>query len=205
MINPYRIILVGAFPELIELCAAAGVAIAALIENRAGAETCGLAVNGGDADAPAILAAHPSIPIHITPDGPALRARLVAQYLALGARLATLVHPRGFVAPSAVLGEGSVVHAGAMVSSSSRLGRAVKLNGGANVTHDVELGDFVSIAPGAVVLSRCRVAEEVYIGGNATVLPGRSIGARAVVGAGCVVTRDVPECAVVVGVPGRLR
>jgi len=43
----------------------------------------------------------------------------------------------------------------------------------------------------------------VWFGANVTVLPGVSIGDGAVVGAGAVVTKDVPPHAVVVGVPAR--
>ena len=42
------------------------------------------------------------------------------------------------------------------------------------------------------------------IGSNATILPGITIGEYALVGAGSVVTRDVPDCAIVVGVPARI-
>ncbi|MBD2609682.1 N-acetyltransferase [Nostoc punctiforme FACHB-252] len=42
------------------------------------------------------------------------------------------------------------------------------------------------------------------IGSNATVLPGVTIGEKAIVGAGAVVTEDVPDYAIVVGVPARV-
>lgn len=42
------------------------------------------------------------------------------------------------------------------------------------------------------------------IGSNATILPGVTIGENALVGAGAVVTRDVPDRAVVAGVPARI-
>jgi maltose O-acetyltransferase len=47
------------------------------------------------------------------------------------------------------------------------------------------------------------IGDDVWIGGAAIVLPGVTIGDRAVVGAGSVVTRDVPADAVVVGNPAR--
>lgn len=48
------------------------------------------------------------------------------------------------------------------------------------------------------------IGREVWIGAKATVLPGVSIGDGATVGAGAVVTRDVPASATVVGVPARV-
>ncbi|MBW4619762.1 MAG: N-acetyltransferase [Cyanosarcina radialis HA8281-LM2] len=42
------------------------------------------------------------------------------------------------------------------------------------------------------------------IGSNATILPGITIGNRATIGAGAVVTKDVPDYAIVVGVPARV-
>jgi acetyltransferase-like isoleucine patch superfamily enzyme len=50
-----------------------------------------------------------------------------------------------------------------------------------------------------------RIGNDVWIGANAVVLDGVSIGNGAVVGAGSVVTQNVPEFAVVVGVPARIR
>ena len=49
-----------------------------------------------------------------------------------------------------------------------------------------------------------RVKQRASIGSNATVMCGLTIGANALVGAGAVVTRDVPDFAIVAGVPARV-
>ena len=48
------------------------------------------------------------------------------------------------------------------------------------------------------------IGKQVWIGANATILPGVTVGDGAVIAAGAVVTRDVPERAVVAGVPARV-
>ncbi|MGO1411496.1 MAG: hypothetical protein ACTHU7_08710 [Microbacterium sp.] len=54
--------------------------------------------------------------------------------------------------------------------------------------------------------SSCVIDHDAWIGANVTILPGcRRIGIGAVVGAGTIVTKDVPDFAVVVGNPGRVR
>lgn len=48
------------------------------------------------------------------------------------------------------------------------------------------------------------VEDDVLVGANAVVLEGVHIGRGAVIAAGCVVVADVPENAVVAGIPGRI-
>jgi maltose O-acetyltransferase len=48
------------------------------------------------------------------------------------------------------------------------------------------------------------VGDDVWIGTRVTILPGVQIGSGAIIGAGAVVTKDVPDYAVVCGVPARV-
>lgn len=48
-----------------------------------------------------------------------------------------------------------------------------------------------------------RIGNDVWIGGNVTILPGVTIGNNVVVAAGAVVTKDIPDNTLVVGVPAK--
>ena len=54
------------------------------------------------------------------------------------------------------------------------------------------------------VYGKIAIEDDVYIGSNAVVTPGVRIGRGAVIGAGAVVTHDVPAYAIALGVPARL-
>ncbi|GAB2603359.1 sugar O-acetyltransferase [Kocuria himachalensis] len=69
----------------------------------------------------------------------------------------------------------------------------------ATLNHDLAPSRRAAMHPAPVVIGR-----NVWIGSNVTVLPGVTIGADAVVAAGSVVTKDVPEKSVVVGSPARV-
>jgi acetyltransferase-like isoleucine patch superfamily enzyme len=89
---------------------------------------------------------------------------------------------------------------------------------------DLVLEDYVGWGPGAKVLGSSHTGDPIElpiittaltikpvivgygadIGTNATLLPGVHVGAHAIVGAGAVVTEDVPEYAVVAGVPAKV-
>lgn len=55
-----------------------------------------------------------------------------------------------------------------------------------------------------IVTKPVKICKGAFIGNNATILPGVTVGEHAIVGAGAVVTKDVPNYATVVGIPARL-
>ena len=119
-------------------------------------------------------------------------------------RYATAVHPSAVVSPHARISEGTVVMAGAIVNSDAAIGRHCIVNSAAVIEHDCSISDFAHISPGARLAGNVAVGEGAHIGIGACVIQGVRIGKWAVIGAGAVVIRDVPDCAVVVGNPGRV-
>lgn len=132
-----------------------------------------------------------------------IRIALLRRFLSTGHVLPTLIHPRAWVSPSAVLGAASVVMANATVQTGCRLGAAVIINTNASVDHDGVLADGVHISPGAHLAGNVTVGEGTHVGIGATVIEGIRIGAGCLVAAGAVVVRDVPDGQRVAGVPAR--
>lgn len=87
--------------------------------------------------------------------------------------------------------------------SPTRVGRASWLMKHVHVGHDAEVGAECELAPGAVICGHVILADNVKIGVNACVLPFVRVGKGARIGSGAVVTKDVPDGAVMVGNPAR--
>jgi acetyltransferase-like isoleucine patch superfamily enzyme len=69
----------------------------------------------------------------------------------------------------------------------------------ATLNHDFNPSDRGSMIPAPIVIK-----SRVWLGANVTVTPGVTIGENAIVGAGSVVTKDVPDNAIVAGVPAKI-
>ena len=139
------------------------------------------------------------------------------------------VHPGATIGPrtrvwqfcvvmdGAMIGADCNLNAHTLVEGGAKLGDRVTLKCGVYVWDGVTLEDDVFVGPNAVFTNdkapRSRVRPDVFaktyvgrgasIGGNAVILPGVTIGERAIIGAGAVVTKDVPAGGTWVGNPAR--
>jgi sugar O-acyltransferase (sialic acid O-acetyltransferase NeuD family) len=116
-----------------------------------------------------------------------------------------LVHPRAWVADTAQLGDGAQVLGMAAISEEASIGRETIVNTNASIDHESVIGEGCHIMPGATLAGCVVVGDFCTIGSNATVFPRVRIGACAVIGAGSVVIQNIPENAVAIGAPARLR
>ena len=118
------------------------------------------------------------------------------------------------------IGENCSIGQNVNVANNVLIGNNVKIQNNVSVYEGVELEDFVFCGPSMVFTnigiprskypqrgskhySKTLVKYGASIGANATVVCGNTIGAHSLIAAGSVVTKNVPDYAVIKGVPGK--
>ena len=94
----------------------------------------------------------------------------------------------------AIIGEGTMIDMGAVLGGRAMVGRRCHIGAGAVLAGVVEPASATPVV----------IEDDVLVGANAVVIEGVRVGRGAVVAAGSVVVSDVPENAVVAGVPERV-
>ena len=119
------------------------------------------------------------------------------------------------------LGENVSIGQNVNVGNNVKIGNSVKIQNNVSVYEGVELEDYVFCGPsmvftniqrprsefpqrGTEFYAKTLVKKSASIGANATIVCGSTLGEYSFIGAGTVVTRDVPAFAMVVGNPGKI-
>lgn len=159
----------------------------------------GLLVLGGIAALPTIP--HDALIIGIGANR--IRREIYARLSSAGERFAIARHPAAVIAPDVSIGPGTVICAGAIVNPGAVVGANVILNTACSADHHNRIGDHAHIAPGVHMGGDVEVGSGALVGIGSIVMPQRRVGAWSIVGAGALVQTNVPDQAVVVGVPAR--
>ena len=112
-----------------------------------------------------------------------------------------VIHSSATIGSDVDLGVGNFIAAGTIINSGTRIGNHCIINTGAQLDHDNTLHDFVSIAPKAALAGNVTIERGSYIGMGANVIEKITVSRQTVIGAGSVVTRNIPRFKVAYGNP----
>lgn len=119
----------------------------------------------------------------------------------------------------ATLGENCSLGQNVNIGPGVKIGNGVRIQNNVSVYEGVEIEDDVFLGPSCVFTNvlmprldrpshgkyECTLVREgASLGANCTIVCGHTIGRHALVGAGAVVTKDVPDYAIVAGVPAKI-
>lgn len=117
----------------------------------------------------------------------------------LHATFGNAFHPSAIISEEAVIKEGTVVMQGTIIQSGVCIGRHCIINTGASVDHECIIEDYVHISPHCTLCGNVQIREGSWIGAGTTIIPGVKVGKWSVIGAGSVVTKDIPDNVLAVG------
>ena len=115
-----------------------------------------------------------------------------------------LIDPSVQFSKDLILGEGNIICANSILTVKVKIGNFNIVNLNCTIGHEATLLDFVTLNPAVNVSGNVTLQEGVFVGTGTQILQGKTVNKYTVVGAGAVVTTDVPELCTAVGVPAKV-
>lgn len=115
--------------------------------------------------------------------------------------LCTFVHPFAYVAPGVKLAPGCVVSPNASISAMTEIGKCSLIMNNVSIGHDNKIGDYNFFTANSCLGSYIQTGYSVWFGLNCTVRGKLTIGNKAAIGIGAVVTKSIGENEIWVGNP----
>ncbi len=133
----------------------------------------------------------------------AVRHDLFHRMQAAGWAMASILHPRAWVSPSAAISQGVYVGPMAAINAQARLDDGVIVNTSSVVEHHCHLKAFCHACPRSAMAGHVTIGRRTLLGTGAAVRPRITIGDNCIIGAGAAVVADLPDDTTAMGVPAK--
>jgi len=93
---------------------------------------------------------------------------------------------------------------GSILTNDISISKGTIINQLTSIGHDVFIDEYCEICPNVSISGNCKIGSFTFIGTGAIILPKVIIGKNVIIGAGSVVTKDIPNNSLAVGVPAKV-
>jgi sugar O-acyltransferase (sialic acid O-acetyltransferase NeuD family) len=115
-----------------------------------------------------------------------------------------LIHPSVIISEDDVsFGVGNVICAGNIITCNIKIKNFITLNLCCTVGHDTIINNYCSFMPNVNISGEVTIMNNVYVGTGAKIINNLKIGENTIVGAGAVVSKNLPENCTAVGIPAK--
>ena len=134
-----------------------------------------------------------------------LRVKFLSMARRLGYKTPNYIHPSVIISPNVSIGEGVYVLLGTTIMPHTIIKDFVMISMGVHLAHHSVLDEGVFLSTGCNFGASIHAFRYAYCGISSTIMTGiHELGEDCLIGAGAVVIRDVPDRAVVAGVPAKV-
>jgi len=118
-------------------------------------------------------------------------------------KFGTVVDPSVEMSEFVTIGEGTIICAHTIITVNIEIGSHVIINLDCTVGHDAIIQDFVTMYPSVNVSGITNIGHAVELGTGMQIIQGRSVGDYSIIGAGAIVTKNIPAKCTAVGSPAK--
>lgn len=134
-----------------------------------------------------------------------LRVKFLLYAKKLGYKIPNYIHPSVIISPYVTIGEGVYILLGTTIMPYTIIGSYSMISMGVHLAHHSILKEGVFLSTGCNFGASIIAHKYAYCGISSTIMTGvKSIGENCLIGAGAVVIKDVPDSAVMAGVPAKV-
>ncbi|WP_374958280.1 acetyltransferase [Gilvibacter sp.] len=135
---------------------------------------------------------------------PAIKKKVIEQINNPNLSFPNLFHPSvSWQLDTVKFGKGNIICAGNLLTVDIEIGDFVILNLSCTVGHDTVIKDYSSFMPSVNISGEVLIEEAVYVGTGAKIINQLTIGQNTIVGAGAVVSKDLPANCTAIGIPAK--